>query len=294
MSRWLVQGSLPVDWLWADCSLLSSLTYNPFSRRDFSSMAPKLCSTKTKSLCFSNIIKKLSRSLDSFDTWMVMKKSSLYPGKSTSMAFTKSRTHSNLPTLSCGGNTISWKSLRISLDNNLRWKSNPLDNTKWGAHPGVLLRIVWGLALPHLDYGSIINGRYTINDRTHLSSIRYALSLMRCTATNILHYESFLPPLSYRPKLRSYRYVSKAYRIDEHTDHTVVEILKVNNFSSLWNRISPPPMPLAYDELIPRVHLIIKLKKIIQNIVKGEIYCQGRRSTSWLRNLREWFWMNST
>lgn len=150
-----------------------------------------------------------------------------------------------------------------------------LGRTKWGCHPAVLLRVYKVLALPHLDYASILYGRCSKANlkrlvRAQYALLRTALSVLKTTPTNAILFEAAQQPLSYRRRWLAYKYITKIFRIE---NHPVLRVIGDHeDFEHLWARTTMPPLFQALSDLAPKKQLI----RVMRNIPYFNVSLQVR------------------
>lgn len=206
----------------------------------------------------------------------------LSPEKCSAICFKNPRCNNPINNVLVNGQVLQWKQeckyLGVIFHHNLSWKLHIeyvigkalkginvmrfLSRTWWGASPSVLLLIYKSLVRPHLDYGSLILGKYSkslINklDKIQLQALRPILGYMRSTPTNIILSETGEKPLEERRLMLALNFVAKILSYE----NPVGDCLRILRLSYIrnpqyWPERSVPPILRAFLMLMPYVDQI--------------------------------------
>lgn len=108
----------------------------------------------------------------------------------------------------------------------------------WICHPNIILMLYRSLLCPHLDFGSILVGKFAKTlllkmDRTQYQALMVALGYMKSTPINIILAESNELSLKYRRRWLGFRFVSKMSCLEGNKVWMAVE--ELNKFGGFWN-----------------------------------------------------------
>lgn len=240
----------------------------------------------------------LNTALNRVSQWMSDRSLHIAPEKSSAMILAKSRLPVFPEPLALNSVNIPWKTttkyLGVMLDSKLKWRpqidsacvraTNALNCIKsisgiyWGSHSSSLLLLYKTLVRPHLDYASLIYGRCAKAtlakfDRVQYAALRVVLGMMRSTPINILLSESAEMPLYIRRRWLAYKYISKIFRLK---DHTLLMMMRgAENLNVLWFNGTIPPYIEAYLEVIKKHATIWQAKLLpyfeLQNHIRTNI-----------------------